>query len=120
MSRNSQKSSAHALLKFTVVIFLVAFTLEAYLQNEFSFVYTLIFGATLIAAVLIIFLINYNDFQRYAFIPVILISLNEIYQRLSSGTDVVETLYYLAFILISIYFIVRSQKKKAKTKNNTL
>lgn len=112
MSRNSTKSSAHALVKAIVLVFLLAFAIKFYLQNEFGLISTAIMGATLIAAILIIILIGYSDFQKYAFIPVILISLHEIYQRISTGTDVVDAFYFLAFILLSVYFMVRSQRKK--------
>jgi len=112
MSRNSRKSSAHALVKAIVLVFLLAFSLKFYLQNDPGLIPTAVMGATLVAAILIIILLGYTDFQKYAFIPVILISLHEMYQRISTGTDVVDAFYFLAFILLSVYFMVRSQRKK--------
>lgn len=118
MSRNSRKSSAHVLVKSSAVVFLLAFAIKSYLHAEPGLIYTVAIAATMLAAFLIIILINYDEFQKYAFIPVILISLNEIYKRLSAGVDVSDSLYFLAFILIAVYFMVRSQKKKSKSQKS--
>ncbi|MCF8230863.1 MAG: hypothetical protein K9J27_01645 [Bacteroidales bacterium] len=118
MSRSSKKNSGHILIKAAAILFLLAFGVESYLNKELSVVQMAIFAATLIAAVLIIIMLNYSDFQRYGFLPVILISVYEIICHIVSGVNIIESFYYLAFILISIYFTTRVKKKKIKSKKS--
>lgn len=118
MARSSKKNSGHILLKAAVILFLLAFGVKFYLNEELSVVLISILAATLIAAVLIIIMLKHSDFQRYGFIPVILISLHEIYSHLMTGVNITESFYYLAIILISIYFTTRVKKKKMKSKKS--
>ncbi|MCF8307561.1 MAG: hypothetical protein K9I68_00985 [Bacteroidales bacterium] len=118
MARNSKTNPGHILLKAAVILFLLAFGIEFYLNEEPPVILISILAATLIAAVLIIIMLKHSDFQRYAFIPVILISLHEIYSHIMTGVNIIESFYYLAIILISIYFATRVKKKKVKSKKS--
>ena len=118
MARSSKTNPGHILLKAAVILFLLAFSVEFYLSEEPSGVLTTILTATLIAAVLIIIMLKHSDFQRYGFIPLIMISIHEIYSHIMTGVNIIESFYYLAIILISIYFTTRVKKKKMKSKKS--
>lgn len=116
MSSQSKNKSIHYLVKSAVSLIIIGFGINAYLQFRPSMIYTVALSAAILGAVFIISLLNYNDFQRYGFIPIILISLNEIFRHLmNGGHELVEVFYYLAVILISIYFMSRIKKRKYRS-----
>lgn len=115
MAQSKNKSSAtHRILKIAVILFMLAFFVNIGLSENLPIWGYAIMGATFVGIAITIVFINYTDFQRYGFLPVILISLFEIGKHLSSPkpAENLESIYYVVIILISLYFIIRVKKKK--------
>jgi|GEM_PF-1480267 hypothetical protein len=118
MSKSRNNSSSHLLLKSAVVIFILAFFIDFAISSNLPVWGYFVAGATFLAISFLLIFINYTEFQRYGFLPVLLISIYEIGKHLSSGNPaaMVESLYYAAMVFISLYFIVRVTKKKYHSK----
>ncbi len=115
MAHSKNKSSAtHRILKIAVILFMLAFFIDIGLTEMMPLWGYVIMGATFVGIAITVIFVNYTDFQRYGFLPVILISLFEVGKHLSSTkpTENIESLYYIVLILISLYFIIRVKKKK--------
>lgn len=115
MAHSKNKSSAtHRILKIAVILFMLAFFVNIGLTESIPIWGFVIIGASFVGIAITVIFVNYTDFQRYGFLPVILISIYEIGKHLSSAkpTENIESLYYFVLILISIYFIIRVKKKK--------
>lgn len=106
------------MLKSAVVVFILAFFIDFAVSNNIPLWGYVIAGATFFGIAITIMLVNYTEFQRYGFLPVMIISLYEIGKHLSTGnpTQMIESLYYAAMVFISLYFIVRVTKKKYHSK----
>lgn len=117
-SKRKNSSSLHLLLKSAVILFILTFLVDFQLNNNPPVWLTAFMAATFIGISIIIFLINYTDFQKFGFLPVIAISAYEIYHHATATTyqSMIETFYYISVIFIGLYFVLRVKKKKYQSR----
>lgn len=119
MSRKSKNSSSlHLLLKSAVVLFVLTFLIDFQITNQPPMWLSVFLAATFIGITITIFFINYSEFQKYGFLPLIAISGYEIYHNFMADNyqNIVEAFYYISVIFIALYFSLRVKKKKYQSK----
>lgn len=111
-------SSLHAVLKSAVILYVFAFLADFILVNPIPVWGIAITGATFIGLVLALFMVNYTEFQKFGFTPVIAISIYEIFDHASTNNPqlLIESVYYFSVLLIALYFTLRVKKKKYQSK----
>lgn len=117
-SKKHTTNSSHLILKSAVIVFLLAFMAKFMMLGEFNLPIIAAIAATFIGISITIIMVNYKDFLRFGFIPVIIIALFEIEKNLTSQSlmQSLEAFYYLSMILMSIYFFLRGKNKTSKKK----
>lgn len=117
-SKKHTTKTSHLILKSAVIVYLFAFITKFMVLGEFSLLIIAAIVATIIGVSTTIIMLNYKDFLRFGFIPVIIIALFEIEKNLTSQSlmQSLEAFYYLSMILISIYFMLRGKNRTSKKK----
>jgi FtsH-binding integral membrane protein len=119
MSRKSKNSSSlHVLLKSAVVLFILTFLVDFQITNQPPLWLSVFLAASFTGITITIFFINYTEFQKYGFLPLIAICGYEIYHHFMADSyqNIVEAFYYFSLIFIALYFTLRVKKKKYQSK----
>lgn len=111
-------NSLHFFLKSAVILYVFAFLLDVILTNDIPMWGIAFIAATFLGMILTLLLINYTEFQKYGFTPLIAISLYEIFHHaiMESPQMAIESIYYFSVLLIALYFTFRVKKKKYHSK----